>query len=55
MTNSLFVGVIGLKAIPEVIHAFPWTFQGESDEYKKDYFLSGYGSSAFYSPETYCP
>jgi hypothetical protein len=47
MTNSLFLGVIDLKAFPEVIHAFPWTFQGDSDEYKQAYFLSGYGSSSF--------
>ncbi len=47
MTNSFFVSVIDLKAFPEVIHDFPWTFQGESDEYKQAYFLSGYGSSSF--------
>ena len=47
MTNSLFLGVIDLKAFLEGIHAFPWTFQGESDEYKQAYFLSSYGSSFF--------
>jgi len=47
MTNSLILGVIDLKACLEGIHAFPWTFQGESDEYKQAYFLSGYGSSSF--------
>ena len=47
MIISLFLGVIDLKAFPEVIHAFPWTFQGESNEYKQAYFLSGYGSSSF--------
>ena len=47
MIISLFLGVIDLKAFPEVIHAFPWTFQGDSDEYKQAYFLSGYGSSSF--------
>ena len=38
MTNSLFLGVIDLNALLEGIHAFPWTFQGESDEYKQAYF-----------------
>ena len=47
MTNSFFMGVIDLKAFLEGIHAFPWTFQGESDEYKQAYFLSGYGSASF--------
>ena len=47
MTNSFFLGVIDLKAFLEGIHAFPWTFQEDSDEYKQAYFLSGYGSSSF--------
>ena len=47
MINSLFLGVIDLKASPKVIHAFPWIFQGDSAEYKQAYFLSGYGSPSF--------
>ena len=38
MKNSLILGVIDLKSFLEGIHAFPWTFLEESDEYKQAYF-----------------
>ena len=54
MTNSFFMGVIDLKAFLEGIHAFPWTFQVDSDKDKQAYFLSGYGSSSFANHSKMC-